>query len=99
MEKKTKGYRYGGREKGTPNKATKMTRDLINNLLCEEYDRFKKELDGLKPNEFCKLYVDLIRYVTPTLKSVDVNESNATNSSLAERLRLMAEGSEREANG
>jgi hypothetical protein len=93
MEKKTKGYRYGGRKKGTPNKATKMTRDLINNLLCEEYDRFQKELAGLKPNEFCKLYVDLIRYVTPTLKSVDINESNAHDSSLTERLKRMAEDS------
>lgn len=92
MEKEKKIHH--GRAKGTPNKTTKVTRELINELLVGEYDRFKGELKNLKAHEFCKLYVDLIRYVTPTLKSVDVNESKAHDGGIAERIRQMAEGND-----
>lgn len=91
MEETKKRGRQGGRAKGTPNKISRVTRELINELLSGEYERFKRELAELDAREFCKLYVDLIRYVTPTLKSVDVNETISHESTLAERLKRMAE--------
>ena len=47
----TTGDKYGGREKGTPNRITKELRSLLKDVLYEEIGALQDRLDALNPKE------------------------------------------------
>jgi hypothetical protein len=70
------GKKYGGRQKGTPNRITKELRSILKDLLYDEIETLKERLDALEPKERIELLVKLMPYIVPKVNSVShtVNE-------------------------
>ena len=74
----TTGKKYGGREKGTPNKMTKELRFVLKDILYQELEQIQAHLDALKPKERVELLIKLMPYVLPKVTSI----SHTTNEPL-----------------
>ena len=72
----TTGNKYGGREKGTPNRLTKELRTLLKDILYQELEEIQERLELLKPKERLELLIKLMPYVLPKTTSVShtINE-------------------------
>ena len=47
----TTGKKYGGREKGTPNRLTKELRTILKDVLYNELENIEELLESLEPKE------------------------------------------------
>jgi len=74
----TTGNKYGGRQKGTPNKLTKELRSVLKDILYQELEQLQERLDVLKPRERVELLIKLMPYVLPKVTNV----SHTTNEPL-----------------
>lgn len=72
----TTGKKYGGREKGTPNKLTKELRSVLKEVIYNELDNIEERLDQLEPKQRLELVVKLMPYVFPKMESAShkINE-------------------------
>ena len=59
------GKKYGGRQKGTPNRMTKELRSVLKDLMFEELEHLKEKLDALKPRERVELLIKLMPFILP----------------------------------
>ena len=71
----TTGNKYGGREKGTPNRLTKELRSVLKDIVYRELETIELRLDELEPKERIELTIKLMPYVFPKLDSI----SHSTN--------------------
>ena len=71
----TTGNKYGGRQKGTPNRITKELRSLLKDVMYDEIVALQERLDALNPKERIE---KLMPYVIPKVTSV----SHTTNEPL-----------------
>lgn len=74
----TTGIKYGGRQKGTPNKMTKELRTVLKDILYQELEQIQERLDALKPRERVELLIKLMPYALPKVTSI----SHTTNEPL-----------------
>ena len=74
----TTGNKYGGRQKGTPNRITKELRSLLKDVMYDEIGALQERLDVLNPKERVELLVKLMPYALPKVTSV----SHTTNEPL-----------------
>ena len=74
----TTGNKYGGREKGTPNRITKELRSLLKDIMYDEIGALQERLDALNPKERVELLIKLMPYALPKVTSV----SHTTNEPL-----------------
>ena len=74
----TTGNKYGGRQKGTPNKLTKELRSLLKDILYQELEQIQEHLETLNPKERVELLIKLMPYALPKVTSV----SHTTNEPL-----------------
>ncbi len=74
----TTGIKYGGREKGTPNRMTKELRSVLKDVLYQELEQIQTHLDTLKPKERVELLIKLMPFVLPKVTSI----SHTTNEPL-----------------
>ena len=58
----TTGNKYGGREKGTPNRITKELRSLLKDVMYDEIGALQERLDALNPKERLELLIKLMPY-------------------------------------
>lgn len=93
-----RGYKTGGRKTGTPNKATGLTKEMINQVLAAYHDdgRLTKDFDELTPKERLDVFIKLVGYIMPKPQAVqvDLNQSSG-NSSILERLNQLAKENEK----
>jgi hypothetical protein len=70
------GKKYGGRQKGTPNRMTKELRSVLKDLLFEELEHLKEKLDTLRPKERVELIIKLMPFILPKVNNIShkVNE-------------------------
>ena len=66
----TTGNKYGGRQKGTPNRMTKELRTLLKDILYQELEQVQERLELLEPKERIELLIKLMPYVLPKTTSV-----------------------------
>ena len=66
----TTGKKFGGRQKGTPNKLTKELRSVLKDVLYEEIDRLPERLNELETKERLELVIKLMPFVFPKVQSV-----------------------------
>jgi hypothetical protein len=66
----TTGNKYGGREKGTPNRLTKELRSVLKDVVYRELKSIELRLDELDPKERIELTIKLMPYVFPKLQSI-----------------------------
>ena len=71
----TTGVKYGGRQKGTPNRMTKELRSVLKDVLYQELEQIQTHLDTLKPKERVELLIKLMPFVLPKVTSI----SHTTN--------------------
>ena len=74
----TTGNKYGGRQKGTPNRITKELRTLLKDILYQELEQVRERLELLEPKERIELLIKLMPYALPKVTSV----SHTTNEPL-----------------
>jgi len=66
----TTGIKYGGRQKGTPNKLTKELRSVLKDILYQELEQIQERLDALKPRERVEFLIKLMPYGLPKVTSI-----------------------------
>ena len=68
--------KYGGRQKGTPNRITKELRTLLKDILYQELEQVQERLELLEPKERLELLIKLMPYVLTKTTSVShmINE-------------------------
>lgn len=68
-----RGKKTGGRSKGTPNKLTTQTRNIIHSLLSEELPNLRKYISQVeKPELKAKLLIDLLPYSLPKYHTIQL---------------------------
>ncbi len=60
----------GGRQKGTPNKATSSVRSWLNNLIDNNREQIEKDLQELEPKERLQMLEKFLQYTTPKMSNV-----------------------------
>lgn len=70
-----KGIKYGGREKGSINKASVSIRDAFKLLIENNLEQIEADLLTLKPVERIKAITELSKFCVPTLKAVDFTDN------------------------
>jgi len=71
----TTGKKYGGREKGTPNRLTKELRSVLKDIVYQELAKIEERLNELEPKERLQLVIKLMPYALPKVNSI----SHTTN--------------------
>ena len=71
----TTGNKYGGREKGTPNKLTKEIRKILNDIVHKELEKVEENLNTLEPKQRLELLIKLMPYVLPKAESISESDS------------------------
>lgn len=96
MPKPEKGVRYGGRQKGTPNKATASIREAVDNVLGGYMNSglMLEDFNVLDSKERLEIAIKLMQFVAPKMKSVDVAVSSDQQlENVAQRLARLGDGS------
>lgn len=65
-----------GKKKGTRNKLPRTVQVFINDILTGNYETFEDKMSELadkKPYEYCKIYLELLSYVVPKLRAVEIS--------------------------
>ena len=66
----TSGKKYGGRQKGTPNRLTKELRTILKNVLYNELENIEELLESLEPKERVELVIKLIPFILPKVDRI-----------------------------
>ncbi|MDG2357437.1 MAG: hypothetical protein P8L21_04060 [Polaribacter sp.] len=61
-----------GRKKGALGKVNSQVKGIIAELVEGEASTFKERLENLSDKDYCQIYVQLMRFVLPTMKSIDI---------------------------
>ena len=70
----TTGNKYGGRQKGTPNRMTKELRSVLKNILYQEINDIEERFNLLEPKERIELLIKLIPYILPKVTNISHKE-------------------------
>jgi len=60
-----------GRKKGALGKVNSQVKGMIAEIVEGEASTFKERLNNLSDADYCKTYLSLMRFVIPTMKSID----------------------------
>jgi len=74
----TTGNKYGGRQKGTPNRMTKELRVLLKDIIYQELEEVNERFSLLEPKQRIELIIKLMPYILPKVNSI----SHTTNEPL-----------------
>ena len=69
----TAGKKYGGRQKGTPNRMTKELRSILKDILYQELEEIEERLDVLEPKTRIELLIKMMPFVLPKMNTVSHN--------------------------
>lgn len=62
----------GGRKKGTPNKVTAATRELLSKFVDDKWEEFVAAYEDIKdPEKKCSIMVQVLAYVAPKMATVE----------------------------
>lgn len=70
------GQKFGGRTKGATNKDTTEIRNSFQYLIENNLKQLESDLKELKPFERIKVILELSKFVLPTMKAVEVTDTN-----------------------
>lgn len=84
-----------GRPKGTPNKITQDVRQWISTVIEDNRKQMEQDLKAIEPKERLAILERLMQYIVPKQQAVSAEiEDKHTNVTIAERLKILAEGGE-----
>lgn len=70
----TTGQKFGGRTKGTPNRTTKETKEMLQKIVSKEIDNLGEMLEKLEPLERVNAIAKLLPYIVPKQSEVAITE-------------------------
>lgn len=86
------GKKTGGRKAGTPNKVQANVRALFQNLVENKVEDFEKAFDAIEdPAKKAKIYLDLCKFVVPSLQSVSISAETKEEKTIEEKLKELSE--------
>ena len=68
-----KGFKTGGREKGTPNKITREARESLHAIIDGELEDLPERLDELDTRDRLDVLCKLLPYVLPKLRQTELS--------------------------
>jgi hypothetical protein len=60
-----------GRKTGSTNKVNSQVKGMIAEFVESEASTFRERLENLSDADYCKTYLQLMRFVIPTMRSID----------------------------
>jgi len=66
----TTGKKYGGRQKGTPNRITNELRSVLKEVLYQELEQIQEHLETLNSKERVELLIKLMPYILPKVTNI-----------------------------
>jgi hypothetical protein len=60
-----------GRKAGAVNKVNSQVKRMIAEFVENEALTFRERMDNLSDADYCKIYLQLMRFVIPTMRSID----------------------------
>ena len=94
----TKRKKTGGREKGTPNKATSSVRTALTNLVLSYFDMAKgkveDDLSELEPKERLNAMIKLATFVIPKMQAIEFSAEADIVKTIEDKLCELAEYNE-----
>ena len=72
----TTGRKFGGREKGTPNKITSEIREKFTLLVDNNIDRLQEDINQLEPRDRIRMLLELSKFVLPTLRATEISNND-----------------------
>lgn len=92
MPKKKGDPKTGGRVKGTPNKATSMSKAVIADLLntYSSSGLMSKDFMALEPKDRLAIAERLTQYVMPKMQAVSAEVNDQRNLTIEDRLRELS---------
>lgn len=76
MPKTTGAPKTGGRKKGTPNKRTQVLHEVLDELGFDVIEKLNKLLPQLKPDKQAGVLLDLLTYLYPKRKAIEISGEN-----------------------
>ena len=76
----TTGKKFGGRQRGTPNKCTSKTKELLSEVILGETNRIQEALDEVfecNKKEYLHIMIRLIPYIMPKATEVESSETES----------------------
>lgn len=68
-----KGKKTGGRQKGTPNKITKITREITEEIALGMYEQVMKDINKLSAKDRVQVFLKLVEFNVPKPQSLDIS--------------------------
>jgi hypothetical protein len=68
--------KFGGRTKGVPNKQTSEIRHYLTQLIENNLETLESDLNELNAKDRLNIVIQLLKYVTPQFKSVEIIDNN-----------------------
>lgn len=81
----------GGRAKGTPNKVTAITREIINDLASGLINQVENDLLKLSPKDRVAVFIKLCEFNIPKPQSISLDMNVEAKKTIEDRLRELAD--------
>ena len=87
------GRKTGGRQKGSTNKASTFSKEVINGTLSEYVSsgKMKKDMAMLTPKERIEAMIKLAAFVTPKPQSIDLSVNATKERTIEDTLEELSE--------
>lgn len=85
-----KGKKTGGRKKGTANKATAVTRDLINKLASTMVETVMEDIAALEPKDRVHVFIKLAEFNVAKPQSIDISLSPEKTKTIEQHLQTLS---------
>ena len=91
-----KGYKTGGRKKGTPNKHTAFSKAVITEILNDytSSGQFRKDLEELDADKRLDKIIKIMAFDIPKPQAVDVNITSNMQKTIEDKLVELSEENE-----
>lgn len=77
-QKKGQTGNPNGRPKGTPNRTTKEIKQLIVNIISEQFETINKDFEQLEPLQRLQMIDRLLSYIVPKAQTIEVETKDTT---------------------
>lgn len=78
----TTGQKFGGRQKGTPNKTTAEVKSLLHEFISCNIETLQDDFDLLEPKDRLAFFERALKFILPTQQSNEININSLSNDEL-----------------
>lgn len=82
----------GGMQKGYESPVKKEFREMMADYSRENFDKFAFAMTECEPKDFCRFYLEALKFNLPMLQSVALENSKGIVNEFTSRLRELAKG-------